>query len=363
MRGEFISGLRLPTLMLAAVYRGSPKLEVEDLNRPEPGAGEILVRVEVCGVCGTDVKKIDKALVPPPRIFGHEIAGVVAGLGSGVTRFREGDRVVVHHHIPCLECFYCERKLYAQCAVYKRNGTTAGFEPGGGGFSEYLKAAPHIVERGTIPIPKGVKAEVACLVEPVNTCLKAVDQAGIREGDTVLVVGQGPIGSMLMQLSQVRGARALVSDLSPLRLELARKFGAQTFDANHRGLGDWVRAETNGRGADVVLLAAIGQRAFDAAVECTRPGGRIVPFSATSKGEICEVDLGLLAAAEKQIVSVYSASVDVQEESAELVFTGRLRLEELLSDFFPIARANEAIDLFRKPGPTTLKIVMDMRLA
>ncbi len=351
------------SLMRAAVYRGSPRLEVEEIPRPEPGLGEILVKVDVCGVCGTDIKKIEKALVKPPRIFGHEIAGVVEGLGPGVARFREGDRVVVHHHIPCLRCFYCERKLYAQCATYKVNGTTAGFEPAGGGFSEYLKAAPHIVERGTIPIPSGVSAEVACLVEPVNTCLKAVDQAGVKPGETVLVVGQGPIGSMLMQLAQVRGARTLASDLSPLRLDLARKFGASTFDARETGLEDWVREETGGRGADVALLAATGQRAFDAAVEGTRPGGRIVPFAATSRGETYEVDLGLLAAAEKQIVSVYSASVDVQDESAALVFSGRLRLLELLSDFFPIARVNDAIDLFRQPAPNTLKIAIDMRLS
>jgi len=150
--------------------------------------------VEVCGACGTDINRMDKALVAPPRGFGHEIAGVVAGRGEGVTKFKEGDRVVVHHHIPCLRCFYCERKLYAQCAVYKENGTTAGFEPAGGGFAEYLKAAAHIVERGTIPIPPRVKPEVACLVEPVNTCLKAVDQARVQRGETVLVVGQGPIG-------------------------------------------------------------------------------------------------------------------------------------------------------------------------
>ncbi len=349
------------TMMRAAVYRGTPRLEVEEVPRPEPGAGEILVRVEVCGVCGTDVKKIDKALVPPPRIFGHEIAGVVAGRGAGVTKFKEGDRVVVHHHIPCLQCFYCDRKLYAQCPVYKENGTTAGFEPSGGGFAEYLKAAPHIVLRGTIPIPGGVKSEVACMVEPVNTCLKAVDQARVQRGETVLVVGQGPIGSMLMQLARVRGARVLASDLSAVRLDLARSFGATVFDATQGPVEAWVRAETEGRGADVVLLAATGQRAFDGAVEAARPGGRIVPFSATSRGETYEVDLGLLAAAEKQIVSVYSASVDVQAEAAELVFGGGVKLEPLLTDFFPIDRVNEAIDLFRRPAARTLKIAIDMR--
>jgi len=347
--------------MRAAVYRGSQKLTVEEIPRPEPGPGEILVRVEVCGVCGTDVKKIDKGLVEPPRVFGHEIAGVVAGLGEGVRRFKEGDRVVVHHHIPCLQCFYCERKLYAQCPIYKENGTSAGFKPAGGGFAEYIKASPHIVERGTIPIPAGVKAEVACQVEPVNTCLKAIDQARVQRGETVFVVGQGPIGSMLMQLAKARGARVLASDLSRVRLDLARSLGAATFDANDGPVEAWVRAETSGRGADVVLLAATGQRAFDAAVEAARPGGRIVPFSATSRGEIYQVDLGLLAAAEKQIVSVYSASVDVQAEAADLVFREGIKLEPLMTDFFPLERVNDAIDLFRKPKAATLKIAIDMR--
>ena len=349
--------------MRAAVYRGSKELRVEEIPRPTPARGEIVVRVDACGVCGTDVKKIDKGLVPAPRVFGHEIAGVVAALGPGGSRLKEGDRVVVHHHIPCGACFYCERKLYAQCPVYKENGTSAGFEPAGGGFAEYVRAAPHIVERGTISIPAGVKAEVACLVEPVNTCLKAVDQADVRVGETVLVVGQGPIGSMLMQLARVRGAHVLVSDLSPFRLDLARSLGARGFDPSCGPVEAWVRDETFGRGADVVLLAATGQAAFDAAVGSARPGGRIVPFSATSRGEVYQVDLGLLAAAEKRVVSVYSASVDVQEEAADLVFSGRIRLEELLSDVFPLARVNEALDLFRKPAPRTLKIAIDMRLA
>ncbi len=350
------------TQMRAAVYRGSIRLELEDLPRPVPGPGEMVVRIDVCGVCGTDVKKIDKGLVPPPRVFGHEIAGVVAALGAGVAKFQEGDRVVVHHHIPCLRCFYCERKLYAQCAIYQENGTTAGFEAAGGGFAEYLKAAPRIVERGTIPIPTRVKAEVACLVEPVNTCLKAIDQANVRAGETVLVVGQGPIGSILMQLAQIRGARVLASDLSLFRLDLARSLGAVVFDAKEGDLGEWARSETGGRGADVTLLAATGQGAFDEAVDGTRPGGRIVPFSATSRGEVYQVDLGLLAAAEKQIVGVYSASVDIQKEAADLVFTERVKLQPLLTNFFPLHRVNEAIDLFRRPAVTTLKIAIDMRL-
>jgi L-iditol 2-dehydrogenase len=122
--------------MKAVVYRGKGQIAVEDVPTPEPAAGQMLVRVDACGICPTDLKKIEKGLLPGPRVFGHEIAGTVAAIGAGTRGFREGQRVAVHHHVPCGSCYYCARKLYAQCASYKRNGTTAGFEPAGGGYAE-----------------------------------------------------------------------------------------------------------------------------------------------------------------------------------------------------------------------------------
>ena len=134
-----------PAEMQAAVYRGNRNVLVESIPVPEAGAGEILIRVESCGICHTDLKKIAYDLLAPPRVYGHETAGVVAAVGAGVTRFQPGDRVIVFHHIPCGECFYCQRKLYAQCAVYKKVGVTAGFEPAGGGFSQYVRDRKSVV--------------------------------------------------------------------------------------------------------------------------------------------------------------------------------------------------------------------------
>src|SRR5450631_282601 len=158
--------------MKAAVYRGSGRVAVESIPIPGIGPGEILIRVETCGICHTDLKKIAYNLLEPPRVYGHETAGVVAAVGSDVRRFLPGDRVVVFHHIPCGECFYCRRKLFAQCPVYKRVGVTAGFEPAGGGFAQYVRVMDWIVERGVEKIPDGVTFDQACFVEPVNTCLK-----------------------------------------------------------------------------------------------------------------------------------------------------------------------------------------------
>ena len=162
--------------MRAAVYRGNSVVSVDEVATPDIGAGEILIRVEACGVCHTDLKKIEYNLLAPPRIYGHETAGVVAHVGREVTKFQPGDRVIVFHHIPCGDCFYCARKLYAQCPVYKKVGVTAGFEPAGGGFAQYVRVMDWIVERGVEKIPDGVPFEVAAFVEPVNTCLKAVEQ-------------------------------------------------------------------------------------------------------------------------------------------------------------------------------------------
>ncbi len=170
----------IPQQMLAAVYQGGSRISVESVSTPVIGAGELLVRVESCGICHTDLKKVEYNLLSPPRIYGHETAGVVAAVGEGVTNYAPGDRVIVFHHIPCGECFYCQRRLYAQCPVYKKVGVTAGYEPAGGGFSQYVRVMDWIVKRGVERIPPGVSFDQACWVEPVNTCLKGVELLGLR---------------------------------------------------------------------------------------------------------------------------------------------------------------------------------------
>src|SRR5271168_3072473 len=193
--------------MRAAVYTGDSVVSVEQVPTPAAGPGELLIRVESCGICHTDLKKIEYNLLAPPRIFGHETAGVVAATGAGVRGFAPGDRVIVFHHIPCGECFYCRHKLYAQCPVYKKVGVTAGYEPAGGGFSQYVRVMDWIVRRGMEKIPDGVSFDRACFVEPVNTCLKAVETSGASAGDVVLVMGQGPIGLIFTMILSQRGCR------------------------------------------------------------------------------------------------------------------------------------------------------------
>src|SRR5579862_7766975 len=205
----------VPATMRAAVYRGKGRVVVENVPVPAIAAGEVLIRVAACGICGTDIKKIQHGFVAAPQIFGHEVAGTVVATGRGVSRWKTGDRVVSFHHVPCGQCFYCERRLFSQCAAYKKVGLTAGFDPNGGGFAEYVRAMPWIVERGMVEIPAGVSFEEASFIEPVNTCLKAVEKARVAEGETAVVMGQGPVGLLLLMLARLTGATLITSDPMP----------------------------------------------------------------------------------------------------------------------------------------------------
>ena len=245
----------VPATMRAAVYRGEGKIGVESVETPQPGVGEIVVRVETCGICHTDLKKIEYNLLPPPRIYGHETAGVVASVGEGVEKYHAGDRVIVFHHIPCGDCFYCQRRLYAQCPLYKRVGVTAGFEPAGGGFAQYVRVMDWIVDRGVEKIPDGVSSDQACWVEPVNTCLKGVEMLGLRAGDVVAILGQGPIGLIFTMLVKRTGARVFGTDMIEYRRAIAAGLGAEAFDPRGPEFESRLREATEGRGADAVIVA------------------------------------------------------------------------------------------------------------
>ena len=184
----------IPSIMRAAVYRGVNDVRLEEVPVPEIGAGEILLRVHTCGICGTDLKKIATGSHSAPRIFGHETSGMVVKVGEGVRKFGVGDRVVVFHHIPCGRCYYCQNKTFAQCATYKKVGCTAGFEPSGGGFAEYVRVMDWIVEKGTVRIPDGVSYEQACFVEPVNTCIKGIETLRLQRERRSWSSARGQLG-------------------------------------------------------------------------------------------------------------------------------------------------------------------------
>lgn len=345
--------------MMAAVYTGGGRLEVQPVAVPRIGPGEMLVRVEACGICHTDLKKVEHDLLPPPRIYGHESAGVVAAVGEGVTKYKPGDRVIAFHHIPCGSCFYCERKLYAQCKTYVKVGITAGFEPAGGGFSQYIRIMDWIVERGVELIPEGVPFEVASLVEPVNTCLKAVVEAAPRRGDVVLVQGQGPIGLTFTMLLKRLGVTVVATDTMAERRALALKFGAaEAWDPRVVAVAERCRALTEGRGVDQVFVAASVKGIVEEAIAASRPGAKILLFAQTSDAERIELSGADICKLERTLYGCYSASVDLQAESARLVFSGEIPVGELVTHRLPLAEIREGIELALHPDGKSLKIIV-----
>src|SRR5256885_11138707 len=271
----------IPKTMRAGVYREKGIVRVEEVPVPEVRDNEVLIKVAACGICGTDIKKIFQRYVEPPQILGHELAGTVVGVGRGVKKLKIGDRVMSFHHTPCGTCFYCQKRLFSQCKQYKTTGLTGGFTPNGGGFGEYVKAMPWVAERGIVALPKNVTFEEATFIEPINTIVKAVQKARITAGETVLIMGCGPIGLQLLMVSNLRDAKLYTSDPIEERRAKSLTLGAiEAFDPSGGKLVEEIRARTDGRGADAVLVAVAHQSVVVDALAAARPGGRVLLFAA-----------------------------------------------------------------------------------
>jgi len=363
---EHLVESRIPATMRAVVYRGVNDMRVETVPVPRIGPGELLVKVAICGVCGTDLKKIHLGSHSAPRIFGHEMAGTVAAIGAGVTAFAIGDRVMTFHHVPCGQCYYCRKQTPAQCPLYKKTGVTAGFEPSGGGFAEYIRVMDFVVQnRGVVRIPDGVPFEQAAFVEPVNTVLKGVKLLNLAPDDTVLVIGQGPIGLMHAALATRTGARVLTSDLYPERHAIAAKFGLKhPIHAGTENVVQRVIAETEGRGADAVILAVAGTALIRPAMDACRPGGKVMLFAQTQHGEAI-FDPAAVCVDEKTLLGSYSSSFPILDEVTSLVFDGYrdgFNLTQLISHRFHIEHAVEAIEVASHPKADSMKIMIEPTL-
>jgi len=360
---ETIIESKIPSTMRAVVYRGVNDMRVETVPVPRIGPGELLIKIATCGICGTDLKKIHMGSHSAPRIFGHEMAGVVAEVGTGVTKFAVGDRVMSFHHVPCGQCYYCRKQTPAQCPLYKKTGATAGFEPSGGGFAEYIRVMDFVVEnRGVVRIPDGVPFEQAAFVEPVNTVLKGVKLLNLQADDTVLVIGQGPIGLMHASLAKRIGARVLTSDLFPERHAIAARFGLNNpIHAGQENVVERVFAETEGRGADAVILAVGGNALIRTAMDAARPGGKVMLFAQTQHGE-ATIDPAAVCVDEKTLLGSYSSSFPILDEVTSLVFDGYRNgfdLTQLISHRFPLEQAVEAIEIASHPQPDSMKIMVE----
>jgi L-iditol 2-dehydrogenase len=341
----------IPKTMRAVVYRGVGDLRVEQVPVPAITSAELLVKVAVCGVCPTDIKKIHYGTVPPPRIFGHETSGIIAMIGARVRAFKVGERVALHHHVPCMKCHACRHRAFAQCPQYKKTGITAGFEPAGGGYAEYVRVMPFVFP-GIVKIPARNSFLEGAMLEPVNTVLKAIRRLNLLPRDHVLVVGQGPIGLMFTRLLALKKVNVTATDFIPERLRLAREFGA--------GSVQNPKSKTrNPKSIDAAIITAPSDAAVRESLELVRGAGQVLVFAHTKKDAETLIDLSKICVEEKDLIGSYSSDITIQDEVARLIFSRKLNVQKLVTHRFPLEQTAQAIALAANPTPESLKIVVD----
>jgi len=327
--------------MRAAVYHGPGDVRVEEMPAPQPGPGEVVVKVLSCGLCGTDLAKYAHRLVRPPAVLGHEIAGEVAEVGPGVEGSRTGDRVVALHHVPCFVCPACRHGNFSMCPAWKPNQLSPG------GFAEYVKVGARSVACAMRRIPDGLDTDGATLVEPLACCLRAFKRSPPLVGDAVAVIGAGTAGLLHVQLARLHGAGLVVSvDLVPERLERARSLGADR--AVNAGQGDAVEAvlqATGGRGADLVITAVGKPQVVEQALSMTREGGRVNVFAECPPESRISFDPNILYHREVVLLGTYSSSPLELDEALWLVASGRVKVGEIISHRVPLDSLQEAFEM------------------
>jgi L-iditol 2-dehydrogenase len=326
--------------MKAAVYRGGGRLVAEDWPRPSIGAGELLLRLKGCGLCGSDIAKIVDPATKVPAVFGHEVVGEVAAVGAGITSYVVGDRVVAAHHVPCGECHYCRRRSESMCAAFK----ASNLDPGG--FAEYVRVPPANVQHATFRVPSHVSDEAATFVEPLACCARAVRRARVQPGDTAVVVGLGSIGCLFVQLLARAGAAVVGADPLPDRAALARELGSVAGGSLDAAAKD-LRERSAGRGADHVIITGGGAAVLPWAAGIVRDGGAVHYF-AGGGGETLPLPLETLYHRELTITATYSSSPADLTEAFGLITSGAVQVERLFTHRVPLERLASGVDLMRR---------------
>jgi len=325
----------------AAVFHGGGRITPGDWPRPAVGAGELLLRVRGCGLCGSDIAKIVAPETRGPAVFGHEVVGDVIEAGDGVAGFAVGDRVVAAHHVPCGQCHYCRRGSESMCRAFK----ASNLDPGG--FAEYVRVPPANVRHATFRIPEHLTDEEASFVEPLACCLRAVDRARVEAGDTALVVGLGSIGCLFTQLLARAGAAVVGADPLAARARVAHEaYGAREAGDAERA-AKAARELSDGRGADHVIVTGGGADVLGWAAGLTRDGGSIHYF-AGGPGDALPLPLATLYHHELTITTTYSSSPATLARAFWLLAAGKVEVAGLISHRLPLDRLAEGVDLMRR---------------
>ncbi len=338
--------------MLACFLDTPKKVRVKDVPIPKLTPGDILVRMEASGICGTDLEKIEGQL-GPGGILGHEVSGTIERVAKDVTRYKPGDRVVAHHHVPCYQCVDCSRGDFTLCNEFKKTN----IDPCG--FAEYFRVPEYNVARGgVIPLPPELSFEEGAMMEPTACCIRAIRRAHVQETDNVLIVGLGPTGLTQIQLLRRATTGKIVGcDMIDARLKLGKKLGAdETINALSEDVQSYVRKVT-GEGIDLAIVSTGNEKALNQAFSSVRKGGRILLFGAPSHGASYQLNVSELFSRQIILLSSYSCVEAELAEAVRLVSEKRLDLKSMVSDRFKLRDAEKAME-FAKTSKTAIKTIL-----
>jgi len=337
--------------MRVAMYYSIQDIRIEEMPVPRIGPGEMLVRVRASGICGSDVMEWYRARAAP-LVLGHEIAGEVAEIGEGVTRFRVGDRVFVTHHVPCGECRYCRQGHSSVCETLRRTH----FHPGG--FAEYVRVPQINVELGTLPLPDELSFDEGSFIEPLACVVRGQRMARLQGGQSVLVIGSGAAGLLHIQLARALGAsRVVASDINESRLRVARALGADAV-LPAGDLAQGLPAVNEGRLADLVVVCTAAAPALRQALRCVDRGGTVLFFAPTPEGVEVPVPLFELWRDEVTLATSYAAGPQDIAEAIELLRSRRVRVAEMITHRLSLAEAGRGFELVAS-GRESIKVIID----
>ena len=302
------------SLMRIAAIQSDGSLAVEERPIPTIGNGELLLQVMACGLCGTDILKFQKRNLPSGTVLGHEVAGIVVEVRSE-KGFAKGDRVLVAHHVPCGQCHYCRHGSVSMCEQFKKTN----LDPGG--FAEFLRIPAKHVQNTALKIPESLSFEEASFAEPLACCVRAFQRSELLKGDSILVVGLGSIGLMLVQMFVAYGMKVSATDLMPERCDLAQKFGASLFDSKTRPTSKF----------DMVMLTAGNPPLLTQTLEWVRSGGTIHFFSSLSAEGPIPFDFNQVYHRELKLLSTYSSSPDSLKEALKLLTEQKVQVKDLIT--------------------------------
>jgi len=325
--------------MRAAVLRSAGGVAVEEMPAPRARRGEIVVEMRACGLCGSDLEKIRGTYTAAPPVIGHEAVGVVAEVGKGVRGVEAGERVFPHHHVPCGTCSVCRGGSPTMCAHYR----ATNLEPGG--FAEMFRVPAWNVGRGAVlRLPKAMDFEAGAFIEPLACAIRAVDRCP-ADPRSALVVGAGPMGLLVIQLLRLRGVeRVFASEVSPVRIEMARRLGADpVWDPREDEIPVEARAETRGLGPDLVVVATGHIPAIAEGLGLVRAGGTVALLGVPEAGGRLDYDPSGFVTREVSLVSSNAATEAETGKAMGLIARRRIDVATMVTHRFPLRRFPDAV--------------------